>query len=215
MTLPLPLQVSESRTGRAGTLPWAQCQGHLAGWAARYASVLADDLGSAVLTLTSYGIVQRCRPHGQDASPLVGLWKDPVRGLREIPLESGAQGVLVTVCGDRATRHCCDCCYPVDNVTERFAVNVHQTRVDPAKLPLSNFQPTPVVPRALEAMNSPSLWVGRRRCAEAVVYDPECVEALLADAQGSTQWRAKLGIPEPSPRQSNDRLCSSHTTELQ
>jgi hypothetical protein len=31
-------------------------------WAARYASVLADDPGSAVLTLTSYGMVQRSRP---------------------------------------------------------------------------------------------------------------------------------------------------------
>jgi hypothetical protein len=32
------------------------------------------------------------------------------------------------------------------------------------------------------------------------VYDPDCVEALLADAQGNTQWRATLGIPEPSPQ---------------
>jgi hypothetical protein len=31
-------------------------------WAARYASVLADDPGSAVLTLTSFGMAQRCRP---------------------------------------------------------------------------------------------------------------------------------------------------------
>ena len=31
-------------------------------WAARYASVLADDPGSAVLTLTSFGMVQRSRP---------------------------------------------------------------------------------------------------------------------------------------------------------
>jgi len=87
-------------------------------WAARYAGVLADDSGSAVLTLTSYGMVQRCRPQGRDASPVVGLWKDPVLGLREIPLESSAQGVLVTVCGDRATRRSCDGRYAVDNVTE-------------------------------------------------------------------------------------------------
>ena len=42
-------------------------------WSARYASVLADDPGSAVLTLTSYGMVQRSRPHGRDSSPVVGL----------------------------------------------------------------------------------------------------------------------------------------------
>src|SRR5215472_1078114 len=32
-------------------------------WSARYASVLADDPGSAVLTLTSFGMVNRSRPH--------------------------------------------------------------------------------------------------------------------------------------------------------
>ena len=36
-------------------------------WAARYASVLADDPGSAVMTLTSYGMVQRSRPRGREA----------------------------------------------------------------------------------------------------------------------------------------------------
>jgi hypothetical protein len=36
--------------------------------------------------------------------------------------------------------------------------------------------------------------------AEALVNDPECIEGLLADAQGNTQWRAELGIPEPSSR---------------
>jgi hypothetical protein len=37
-------------------------------WASRYASVLADDPGSAVMTLTSYGMVQRSRPHALEAS---------------------------------------------------------------------------------------------------------------------------------------------------
>src|SRR5215472_110884 len=87
-------------------------------WAARYASVFADDPGSAVITLTSYGMVERSRPRGRDSSPVIGLWKDPVRGLREIPLEPGAQGVLLTVCGDRTTRRSADGRYPVDNVTE-------------------------------------------------------------------------------------------------
>src|SRR5439155_14280017 len=58
-------------------------------WTARYASVLADDPGSAVLTLTSYGMVQRSRPQGVPPSHVVALWKDPVRGLREIPPEPG------------------------------------------------------------------------------------------------------------------------------
>ena len=38
-------------------------------WAARYASVLADDPGSTVLTLTSYGMAQRSRPAGRTLRP--------------------------------------------------------------------------------------------------------------------------------------------------
>jgi hypothetical protein len=57
-------------------------------WAALYGSVLADDPGSAVLTLTCFGMVQRSRPLGYDASSVIALWKDPSRGVREIPLEA-------------------------------------------------------------------------------------------------------------------------------
>ena len=169
-------------------------------WAARYASVFADDPGSAVITLTSYGMVQRSRPHGRDPFPVIGLWKDPVRGLREIPFEPGAQGVLLTVCGDRATRRSADGRYPVDNVTEYFAVNMYQVRAGSARSPLSDFQPTPLAPQALENDELTILTGWAQALAEALVYDSECVEALLDDAQGNTQWRAKLGIAEPSPQ---------------
>jgi hypothetical protein len=169
-------------------------------WAARYASVLADDPGSAVGTLTSYGMVQRSRPHGRDSSPVVGLWKDPVRGLREVPLEPGAQGVLLTLCGGRATRRSADGRHPVDNVTEYFAVNVYQVRADPAKSSSSDIRPTPLGPRALENDGLTILTGWAQALAEALAYDPDCVEALLADAQGKTEWRTKLGLPEPSPQ---------------
>ncbi len=46
-------------------------------WTARYASSLADDPGSTVLTLTSYGLVERSRPPGRDASRVIALEKDP------------------------------------------------------------------------------------------------------------------------------------------
>lgn len=72
-------------------------------WAARDASVLADDPGSAVLTLTSMGMARRSRPHGRDASPIIALRKDPRRGIREIPLEAGAHGVVLSVGMSRAT----------------------------------------------------------------------------------------------------------------
>lgn len=95
-------------------------------WAARYASVLADDPGSAVLTLRSYGMVQRSRPHGRGASPVIALWKDPSRGVREIPLEAGAHGVVLSVCMGRATRRSADGRWPVDNGTHCYDVAVHK-----------------------------------------------------------------------------------------
>ncbi len=86
-------------------------------WSARYASVLADDPGSAVLTLTSNGMARRSRPRGRDMQPIVALWKDPIRGTREIPLEPGAQGVLLTASADLTTRRSGDGRRPIDNCT--------------------------------------------------------------------------------------------------
>src|SRR5262249_23580784 len=168
-------------------------------WAARYASVLADDPGSAVVTLTSYGMVQRSRPHGRDSSSVIGLWKDAVRGLREISLEPGAQGVLLTICGDRATRHGADGRYPVNNLTEYFDVAVHQVRAGAARSPLSDLQLKPLAPRTLENDELTILTGWAQALAEGLAYEPECVETLLAEAQGTTQWRALFRIPEPSP----------------
>src|SRR5262249_802199 len=48
-------------------------------WGARYAAVLADAPGSAVLTLTPFGMAQRSRLPGQNLSPVVALWKGPAR----------------------------------------------------------------------------------------------------------------------------------------
>jgi hypothetical protein len=167
-------------------------------WAARYASVLADDPGSAVLTLTSYGMVQRSRPHGRDASPVVALLKDPVRGLREIRLETGAQGVLLTFCGDRTTRRSADGRCPIDNVTEYFDVAVHQVRASNAGLGASNSQSGTLAPRVLETDELTIFTGWAQALAEALAFAPECVEPLLADAQPGAPWRAALRIPEPS-----------------
>jgi hypothetical protein len=65
-------------------------------WACRYASVFADDPGSAVLTLTSFGMVARSRPPGCSASRVVAMWKDPTGGLHEIALDPGAGGVVLS-----------------------------------------------------------------------------------------------------------------------
>jgi len=64
-------------------------------WSARYESVLADDRGSTVLTLTSLRMARRCRPPGCRGSRVVASWKDAIDGLREIELARGAHGILL------------------------------------------------------------------------------------------------------------------------
>jgi hypothetical protein len=169
-------------------------------WTARYASVLADDPGSAVLTLTSYGMVERSRPHGREASRVIALWKDPTRGVREIPLEPGAHAVLLTVAMDRATRFSADGRWPIDNSTSCSAVAVHQVRAAsagsrPPKLPSS--APTrPVL--ELEELTVLTAWA--EGVSDAAAYAPEHIDPLLAGARPGATWRAELGLPEPSPR---------------
>jgi hypothetical protein len=65
-------------------------------WPARYASVLADDPGCSVLTLTALGMAQRSQPPGCAASRAIALWKDPHRGLHQIALAEGARAVALT-----------------------------------------------------------------------------------------------------------------------
>jgi hypothetical protein len=57
-----------------------------------------------VLTLASLGMVERSRQQGRDPSRVIALWKDSSTGVREIPLDPGAHGVLLTVTMDRAKR---------------------------------------------------------------------------------------------------------------
>ncbi len=64
-------------------------------WPCRYAAVLADEPGSAVLTLTAYGMVRRSRPAGMPLSRVIALWSDPVSGNQEIALAPRAHAVLL------------------------------------------------------------------------------------------------------------------------
>lgn len=65
-------------------------------WPARYASVLADDPGCSVLTLTALGMTQRSQPPGCSPSRGIALWKDPHRGLQQIALAERARAVALT-----------------------------------------------------------------------------------------------------------------------
>lgn len=169
-------------------------------WAARYASVLADDPGSAVLTLTSFGMVERSRPEGREPSRVIALWKDPTRGVREIPLDPGAQAVLLTVCMDRAPRYSADRRWPVDNSTSCYNVAVQQVRAATAG---SGPQPSAFTAPAEPALESEELTIltaWAEGVSEAAAYAPQHVDALLAEARAGAAWRAELGLPQPSPR---------------
>jgi hypothetical protein len=77
-------------------------------WAARYATVLGDDSGSAVLTLTSSGMVANAQRVDQKPSTVVGLWKESGGSPHEISLEPGAEAVLLRLERGHAVRRAVD-----------------------------------------------------------------------------------------------------------
>jgi len=64
-------------------------------WSARYATVLAEDPGSAVLTLTSVGMVRRSSMPGDNEPREIALWKEPGGRTEELRLPARAQALLV------------------------------------------------------------------------------------------------------------------------
>lgn len=72
-------------------------------WSSRYATVLAEDPGCSVLTITSLGMSERSKPPGvsaaNDKSRVIALWRDPIHGAEEIRVDDNATGcVLSLVC---------------------------------------------------------------------------------------------------------------------
>lgn len=98
-------------------------------WTARYASVLSDDPGSSVLTLTSYGMVANARPTAEPPSSVVALWKDNTRGTREIRLDADAQGILLALEREPAIRRAADGRTPEHDVIDLRLSDVIQLRV--------------------------------------------------------------------------------------
>ena len=167
-------------------------------WAARYASVLADDPGSAVLTLTSFGMVERSRPHGRAISPVVAMWKDPTRGTREIPLEPGSHGVLLTACADRTNRRTIDGRRPVATVSHLYDVSVNQVRAAvTGGGPLTD-RPTAGIGATLSPEDLSVLTSWTQAVAEAVASAPEHASAVLGGAQAGVPWRECVGTPKIS-----------------
>jgi hypothetical protein len=82
-------------------------------WPARYASVLAEDPGTSVLTLTSLGMAERSRPiiqSGQRASPsrVIALWRDAVEGEIQIALDTDDDACVLSLEYQLRTEYCAD-----------------------------------------------------------------------------------------------------------
>ena len=169
-------------------------------WSARYASVLADDPGSAVLTLAPLGMVERSRPHGREASRVIALWKDPTGGVQEIAIEHGADAILMTIIMDRATRYTADRRWPADNGTSCYGVAFSQVRAAAAT---SGRPPADAATSVLPVLDTDELTIltaWAEGVSEAAAYAPEGLDALLLQARPGAAWRAELGLPEPTPR---------------
>lgn len=72
-------------------------------WPGRYAMGLSDDPGSSVLTLSSYGLIERwnnrCIAGHRNTS--IGLWRDETGDTREIGYTIGSAGTLLTLMPER------------------------------------------------------------------------------------------------------------------
>jgi hypothetical protein len=66
-------------------------------WPGRYATVLADDPGSAVLTLTSLGMVARSSMPADPQNREIALWKEPTGKARSLRLPKGDHALLLTL----------------------------------------------------------------------------------------------------------------------
>jgi hypothetical protein len=67
-------------------------------WAARYATVLADDPGCSVLSFTSLGMSQLSRPQTGPSRPrVVAMWKDAFSGASEIEAPVGSDAIAISL----------------------------------------------------------------------------------------------------------------------
>ncbi len=100
-------------------------------WSARYATVLADDPGCAVLTLTGLGMSELSKPPEHPTpSRVVALWKQADGYTREITLPDGADGLVLCLSRQWDHQWTADGRHD-DGVTSRISLaGVHAVTVD-------------------------------------------------------------------------------------
>jgi hypothetical protein len=117
-------------------------------WPARYATVLADDPGTSVLTVTSLGMATSSVPAGHQPSRVIALWKDARSAVpEEIPLDPDAIGVVLNVRREFVEEWSAD--GRGDHATTGYLLRnkVHQIRQRPAPAPKPPEGPRKKTPR--------------------------------------------------------------------
>lgn len=66
-------------------------------WPGRYATVLADDPGSSVLSLTCAGMIERSCMPGKTSERKIALWKQPGDAAQELQIGPRDHGLLITL----------------------------------------------------------------------------------------------------------------------
>ncbi len=103
-------------------------------WSARYAGSLADDPGCTVLTLTSFGLIDRSNDHrSRDKSHSVGLLRDSKGSTTEIMLPTDNDAVLLTLGSEEANDYTIDG-RSTTNASKWFYVSQRPIKL-PAKKP--------------------------------------------------------------------------------
>jgi hypothetical protein len=167
-------------------------------WGARYAGVLADDPGSAVLTLTSFGMTQRSRPPGGNASRAVALWKGPGQLAREIPLDPGAHAMRLSATVGPSIPRSFDGRRPGHDGSAFSSVSVREIRASGRGAATARTgRPSQRLRLTAGELTILTSWA--EAFAEALALAPSSVEDLSADARSGASWREKLAVCEPSP----------------
>jgi hypothetical protein len=166
-------------------------------WAARYAAVLTDDPGSAVLTLSSFGMVQRAWRRDLPPSPVVALWKDRDRGVHEIGLEPGAQAILIQTEHDPTIRRAADGRSPTADVSDLRLATVSQLRATDTGAETGGQTQSTTVERPPMSAADLTVALGWADAAAAVSSSPEQLNAVIDDARTGAAWRDDLRLPQP------------------
>jgi hypothetical protein len=98
-------------------------------WSARYATVLAEDPGSSILTLTSVGLIRRAKKPGDAATSVIGLWKDRESKALELALPDGNQGLVLCLTNKSAEQRTLDGRSDGENLVEYRLGGVQAVRL--------------------------------------------------------------------------------------